>query len=794
VRLPSFTTLCIAFAALLETVALTWVQAQDYLGFHATQGDLGNYNQAFYTTVHGQGFFYYTTNIPGGSGGSLWAIHFSPTLMLLLPFYALAPSPITLIALKQLVLCLAAVPVYGIARTYFRTGPAPILFAALYLLSPLTLTIDWTNFDPEALLPLLTLTSLYFFTKGRFWPFLGCWILALGTIEAAPPLLLLFAGGALVGTLLWPSAGPYWSAVRQRKPLFITCVVTVAWLGLSFLELQLAGPRGGAFGDSYATRYSVLGASSLPDVLPHALSHPGAAGAALQYGGSEKILFLELLLLATGGVSILAGLRYLLPLMGYLVLAFLSNNPSLYVFGTQYAALISGLLFAAGIEGAVLVYELLGNTSADQRLRDRSIRLVARARELLASAARALPEESDRLWANVRLRKAIRLLGEGELGRAEHLLGRVEREVAHAQAVQSGTSRLARVRNWALGGTQRAGWRRSKLLTLRAWQGPDVVAFAIVAVFVLAATSVANPLVQRPLDAGTAITYGLAGPNADDQALHSVLGLIPSDGSVLTTSHLFPELSGRHDAFVVVNGAFLRGNETIADDLNAWVNDSNYVALDYRVDPTAAVFYHYYSDLSGFGLYAAEDGAYLYERGWDAGPSYFSPLSSSWAGGNLIPGLGSPSGLYSSSSGPSFFHPAGGHAHDMLWSGPRDLYLPPGNYTVTFDLELIAPTPGAQLQLQASATPADVQDQVVLTTAHANYHMVDISPGNATSLDLGDATLRTTSAEATPTEHSVSFSFNWNATGYVSFPGFELSNSMSMYLVSIEVAQQSASP
>ncbi|MCI4363685.1 MAG: DUF2079 domain-containing protein [Thermoplasmata archaeon] len=786
--------MAIALAALLESAALTWVQAQNYLGFHATQGDLGNYNQAFFTTVHRQGFFYYTTNIPGGSGGSLWAIHFSPTLMLLLPFYALVPSPITLIALKQLALSFAALPVYGIAKAYFRKGPTPILFAGLYLLSPLTFSVDWNNFDPEALLPLLTLTSLYFFTKGRFWPFLAFWILALGTIEAAPPLLLLFAGGGLVGTLLWPSTGPYWSAARQRRPLLLAAIVTLAWIGLSFLELQLAGPRGGAFGDAYATRYSVLGATSLPDVLPHAISHPGAAGAALQYGGSEKVLFLELLLLATGGVSILAGLRYLLPLSGYLVLAFLSNNPSLYVFGTQYAALISGLLFAAGIEGAMLVYELLGSTSSEQRLKDRSFRFVRQARALLAGLPAWLTDESDRLWASARLQKAIRLLGQGELGRAEHLLERVQREVEAAVAARENLSLVRRVRRVVLGAPRPPGRSRTNLLTLRAWQGPDVVAFAIVAVFVLAAASVANPLLRNPLDAGTAITYGLAGPNPDDQALHTVLGLIPPEGSVLTTSHVFPELSSRHDAFVVVNGAFLRGNETIAGDLNAWANQSNYVALDYHVDPAAAVFYRYYTNLSSFGLYASEDGACLYERGWQSGPSYFAPWSSSWAGGQLVPGLGSPSGLYSSSQGPSFFHPAGGHVHDLLWSGPRLLYLPPGNYTATFTLELMAPNPGAQVEFQATAMPASVQDQVILTTAHANYHMVGISPGSAPTIGLGQTTLRTTSAENAPTEHTVSLSFSWNGTGYVNFPGLELSTTMSLYLVSVAVTQQSGLP
>ena len=408
---PSLVILLIAAAALTETGVLAWIQWGNYLAFIPTQGNLGNYNQALYTTIHGQGFFYYTTNIPEGSNGSIWAAHFAPDLFIILPIYAIAPSPVTLIVLKQLALTLGALPLYGIAKTYFRNEFVPILFSGLYLISPLTLTADWNTFDLEPLFPLALLLSLYFFSKGRNWPFLACWLLALGTIEATTPLLALFAAGGLIGTFLAKPSSAYWTAAQQRRPLFAALVIAVVWLGVAALVLYSAGSRGGGFGNAYAIRYTILGADSLPNVLPQAVTHPGAAAAALRFGESGKILFVELILISTGALWLLGGLRYILPIGGYLALALLSNNAGAYTLGTEQAVLLLGFLFAGTIEGAVLLSDWLGGVNPEQRHLDLRFRLAKEAREL-ADNIRLLPLDrhslADRL--ETRLRNAIVLL------------------------------------------------------------------------------------------------------------------------------------------------------------------------------------------------------------------------------------------------------------------------------------------------------------------------------------------------------------------------------------------------
>jgi uncharacterized membrane protein len=791
---PSLALWGVLVAAVVETVVLGAIQSQNYLAFHSTQGDLGNYNQAFYTTVHGQGFFYFTTNIPGGGDGTLWAAHFSPTLLLLLPFYAVAPSPITLLVLKQAALAFGAIPVYGIARVYFRTEVVAFGFGVFYLLSPLTLAVDWNNFDPEAFFPVALLAALYYFTKGRLWPFLACWVLALGTIEGAPPLLILLVGGGFVGTFLARSPSPYWTTLQQRKALLIAGGFALAWLVIAYFALQLAGPRGGAFGGAYAIRYTVLGANSFPDVLPQALTHPSAAIAALQFDGARKALFVEVVILASGFVSLLGGLRYLLPLLGYLTLALLSNNSSLYVFGTQYSALVSGFLFMAAIEGAVLLADLLHTSGARLRHTELAGRLDRGARDLAARLPALVSKPLAYRRATERLKRAFELLGKDRLGSAEARLRRARREFfpqlmdpvylhgepGGAVVTVDPPETAHRTRLWRIPFVPPRGRRR------------NMIPFSFLVVGFLAATALANPLLGHPDAGGLSISFGYAGPDSHTRLLHSALRLIPGDASVLTTSHLFPELSNRPNAYVVNNGAFLPGNETIADDLNHWANQSKFIAIDYIADGPNAVILQHYTNLSGFALVAAQEGAYIYERGWSGSPSAWTPWTSWSAGADMSPHTGAPSDNFASPLGPSLFHHAGAPKGQPLWSGPGQLYLPPGNYTVTFNLELVAPTPGAQLTLRAVSDSAVVQDRLVLDNPIESYHRIVVKPGAASPVVLGQRWVNTTTAIATPTPFNVTIPFKWDTTGYLNLPGVELSTTMSMYLVSVVVTQSSS--
>ena len=133
---------------------------QRYLAFQTSAWDLGNYNQAFYDTLYGHGFFYYTADLPSGNGGQLFTAHFSPILLALLPFYSVAPGPPTLLVLETLAAGLAALPFYVFARGELRSARWATALAAAFLASPVLLGILWYDFHPEAFLPVAVLSAL----------------------------------------------------------------------------------------------------------------------------------------------------------------------------------------------------------------------------------------------------------------------------------------------------------------------------------------------------------------------------------------------------------------------------------------------------------------------------------------------------------------------------------------------------------------------------------------------------------------------------------------------------------
>lgn len=309
-------------------------------------------------------------------------------------------------------------------------------------------------------------------------------------------------------------------------------------------------------------------------------------------------------------------------------------------------------------------------------------------------------------------------------------------------------------------------------------------------VCVLVASGLASPLLTHPAAGEIEIQYGEASSTAYDTDLHSVIQLIPPDGSVLTTGHVFPEVSDRRDAYVLVNGGFILGDSSYATALNRWVNQSNYVLIDYAVDPRDSVIIRNLSNLSSFGLFAAEDGAYLYERGWEnRPPAYFDAWSTAMAGGTLHPTANnSISRQVVSSLGPSLYHPAGGKPNDQLWLGRPSVHVPPGRYQVTFSFEIYSPTKNTSVVFKVVEDPAKIVDKTFASNSLGSHHRIKIVR-TLTHVTLGSSSYALYSPYLI--EASASITFNWNGTGFLNFPGYEMSNQMSMYLLSITLVQLS---
>lgn len=785
---PSTALAVVLAAALVETIVLSWTQWDNLLSFLPSQGDLGDYNQAFFNTISGHGVFYYTTNIPSGSNGTALAVHFSPTFFALLPLYAVAPAPITLLILKQAALAFAAVPLFGLAKVYFRRDLVPTTFALLYLVSPLTTTVDWNNVDPESFLPITLLFALYFFARGRFWPYIICWILALGTIEAAPPLMIIFAVGGLVGSLFATSSGSYWSPAQQRRPLFVGLAAGLAALALGAAVLYAGSPRGGGFGAPYARRYSVLGATSVPTVVSRVATHPTLAVQALQFGGGEKVVFLLIILVAPGIVWLFGGLRYLFAVGGFLFFVLLANVPAMYSLGAEYTGLVSGFLFAGAIEGAAQISVWLDHKDL------RSLR--ARLRSDLAAAAQSVGNalaaasllEAQQSNLAERWQLAKENLGADRLGVAEEHLRYVAARLGMSPPTWASCPnvlRFTQVSPEAPGAYSGQARRRTGLRHVNR----SIIPIAIAVAAVVGVSFVSNPWASAPLGGSPQIRWGLVTPGPEQMELADELALIPDGASVLTTGHLFPQLSSRHNAFVVPSHRYLPVGETIEQDFDNWANQSSYVAYDYNLDREDAQILVTAANLSGFGVLASSAGGVVLERGYEGSPVMWTPFADAIAGSALAHPNASISSHYSTGLGQTLYHAAGGVVGETLWQGPSLTAIPFGNYSVSVALEIRTNSSGNQLRLTAVETPAYVNDTPEFTLDGETYHEASVHPETVPSVHLGQYVVSTQSATSGFVAINETFSFTIDSSSYLSFPATLLSTDLSVYLVSLDVVQ-----
>ncbi|HTT15870.1 MAG TPA: DUF2079 domain-containing protein [Thermoplasmata archaeon] len=115
--------------------------------------DLGIMQQALYSAAfHGRLFYYTPELFNKNPSGSYFGVHCSLLMFPLAAFYRLFPSAPALLFLQAFVVAVAALPLVRLCRAL--ECPYPSLFAALYLLSPLTLLSNLYDFHLEAFVPL----------------------------------------------------------------------------------------------------------------------------------------------------------------------------------------------------------------------------------------------------------------------------------------------------------------------------------------------------------------------------------------------------------------------------------------------------------------------------------------------------------------------------------------------------------------------------------------------------------------------------------------------------------------
>ena len=174
---------------------------------------------------------------------SHFAVHISPIYYLLLPFYFLFPSPMTLQIGQAVVVASGIIPVVLLARHFKLSGKVQMVLALLYALNPAVTNGCFYDIHENCFLIPLLLWMFYFFERQKYVPM---YLFAVGVLmvkEDAAMYIILFALFVLLsrkkylhGSILLAAAVGYFMLTTWLLDTYGTGVMTNRFDNLIFNE------------------------------------------------------------------------------------------------------------------------------------------------------------------------------------------------------------------------------------------------------------------------------------------------------------------------------------------------------------------------------------------------------------------------------------------------------------------------------------------------------------------------------------------------------------------------------
>ena len=298
-----------------------------HLSFRLHSYDLEVFDQVLWNTAHGRWFAFSIH-----PRENFLAYHFSPILLLLVPFYWLVPSPLVPIWAQAIFITLGGIPIYWLARKALNQHTPAFLFLLLYLSYPPLQMVSATDFHPIILgIPLLSAAfcSLHAHRMGWFAFFLA---LALTTQEEVTLVVFIF--------------GVYLCLLHGRWRAGLICATT--GLALFFLEMGLVIPHF-AGGSAYEYLHRYLGEGQ-PHNLRGFLSALFLAPLSMAWTAAQHLPYTAPLFAPAGFFSLLSPPHLLLALPN-LAANLLSHYHDMYTFRFQYPSSAIPFIFIAAIFG-----------------------------------------------------------------------------------------------------------------------------------------------------------------------------------------------------------------------------------------------------------------------------------------------------------------------------------------------------------------------------------------------------------------------------------------------------------
>lgn len=337
-KIPAIALLVMVTVYVIVFFYLTALKLQ-VLGMHAW--DFGIYLQAIHTTVNSGRLFYATPELPytltAIPPGTEFAVHFSPVLFLVVPFYALLQSPMTILLIKSIVISLGAVPVFFLAKRTLGKSWWGLVFAGGYLLYPLVQGINWYDFEPHIFFPTFALFTILFLELERKKLALVFGILSLFSVEIAPFFMI-----ALGLSYLIIRRNSLFELIRKRRFGAILKFLPVTLIFVAAMWLVLVFSTSAVLGWQTSFHLSNIRRVSMADSL-------NVLGA-LSYDWQTKLLYLSLVLGPFAFLSLLDPVR-LFPGALWVLYALLSNYSPYYSISFQYPSFVVPFVLASAIFG-----------------------------------------------------------------------------------------------------------------------------------------------------------------------------------------------------------------------------------------------------------------------------------------------------------------------------------------------------------------------------------------------------------------------------------------------------------
>jgi uncharacterized membrane protein len=325
-----------------------------YCAFKAYAWDLGIFTQSLWTALYANRFFYYTCELFVNPSGSFFAVHFSPILFLVLPFYWLHSTPETLLVLQSFVIALAAFPIYKLAREYAGGRIVGLAFAVAYLMYPGTQWVNWYDFHVQAFLPFLFSYTIYYVVKenwSRYFLFLTLSLIC----EEHVAFISLFIGLYIA----WKYREGIILAFKKKKPFTtelmipaLTIAISIIWYWFTLWQRETFFPINPLAINEFlgSGNFSILGAKDPLEIPLLVILRPINAVQALIYDGHIKLLYLSLLFGPLAFFSFKAP-SALIPTLPWFTFSLLSQALVHHTLGHHYEAYIAAFVFVAAIFG-----------------------------------------------------------------------------------------------------------------------------------------------------------------------------------------------------------------------------------------------------------------------------------------------------------------------------------------------------------------------------------------------------------------------------------------------------------